>query len=388
MKRRTITGLFVFVLAIAPVSSLFAADGVIKIGISSSKSGEYADVGASAKNGVEMAIQEINAGKGLTIAGKNYSLEAIFVDNGSDRSTATTNALTLISQNQVLAIVGPQSSDRAIPVGEVVNSFKTPMVTPWATAPDVTRNRPFIFRMTVMYDIQARAITNFVTKEWQASQAAMIYNEVRSDPAGMAKAFRQAFEAENSVVAIEGHRPNDTDFSKQLQAVIDSEADFLYIPDYHKEGLEIVQQARKMGWNKPIVGCNTWSVVDLATKCGTTCNGIVVTGNFAAGGAKDKAKSFVETYQKKYNLPPDEVAALNYDAVYLIAQALKNTDGLSGNIVADRVKLRDQIAATQKFEGVTGTLGFLGTGDPTKCTTLIKFNNGSLDVIDEFCPKN
>lgn len=388
MKRRTIIGLFVFVLAIGPVSSLFAADGVIKIGISSSKSGEYTDVGASAKNGVEMAVQELNAGNGLTVGGKSYTVEPIFVDNGSDRSTAINNALFLIAQNQVLAIVGPQSSDRAIPVGEVVNAFKTPMVTPWATAPEATRNRPFIFRLTVMYDAQAKTITDFVTKEWKARQAAMVYNEVRSDPAGMAKAFRQAFEKEHTMVAVEGHRPNDTDFNRQLQAVIDSGADFLYVPDYHKEGLEIIQQARKMGWDKPIAGSNTWSVIDLAIKCGAACNGIVVTGNFAAGGAEGKAKTFAENYQKKYNLPPDEVAALNYDAVHLIAQALKNTSGLSGNIVADRAKLRDQIAATKKFDGVTGTLGFMGTGDPARCTSLIKFNNGSLDIIDKFCPEN
>ncbi|MDL2274847.1 ABC transporter substrate-binding protein [Desulfosarcina sp. OttesenSCG-928-G10] len=386
MKRQTLIGLFVFVLAVGPVSSVFAADGVIKIGISSSKSGSYTDVGASAKNGVELAAQEINAGNGLSIGNKTYALELVFVDNGSDRSTASKNALSLISQDQVMAIVGPQSSDRAILVGEVANAFTTPMVTTWATAPEVTRNRPFVFRMTVMYGIQAKAITDFAVKEWKASKAAVIYDEVSSDPSGMTKAFRQAFEKENSVVAIEGHRPSDTDFSRQLQAVINSDADFLYIPDYHKDALAIVKQARQMGWKKPIAGSNTWSLLDLATQCGTACNGVVVTGNFAAGGADGKAEDFVENYRKKYSLPPDEVAALNYDAIYLVAHALKNTGGLSGNLLTDRVRLRDQIAATQAFEGVAGTLGFLGTGDPVKCTTLIRFDNGSLNTIDTSCP--
>lgn len=390
MKRRSMAGLFAFVLAVGPVPTLLAADGVIKLGVSSSKSGSFTNVGSSTKNGAEMAKEEINAGNGLPVGGKTYTMELVYVDNGSDRSSASTNALMLISQHQVMAIVGPQSSDRAIAVGEVANSFRTPMITPWSTSPLTTQNRQFVFRMPVMYDIQAIATTKFAAKEWKATKAAVLYDEISPYPTGMAKAFRQAFEKANgqgSVVVFETFRTSDVDFSKQLQEIVSSGADFLYTPQHYEEVPLIVHQARKMGWKKPITGSNSWSGGDLMGKCGDECKGLYFTGNFASGGVEGKAKTFTDNYQKKYKVLPDEVSALTYDAVRLIAESLKNTGGLTGNLVEDRVKLRDQIAATKRFEGVTGTLGYFGTGDPTKCTVVIKIDDqGLLTNHEQVCP--
>ena len=390
MKRRYTAGLAALLLATTPVSSLLAADGVIKIGISSSSSGSFANVGASTKNGAEMAIKELNGGSGIPISGKTYSIELVYVDNGSDRTSANTNALALITQHKVMAIVGPQSSDRAIAVGEVANSFKTPMISPWSTSPLTTLNRPYVFRMPVLYDIQATATTKFAAKEWKATKAAVLYDEVSPYPNGMAKAFKKVFEGVNgpgSVVAFETFRTKDTDFSKPLQAILNSGADFIYTPQHYEEVPLIVQQARKMGWKKPITGSNSWSGGDLMGKCGDDCKGLYFTGNFAAGGADGKAKAFVEAYKKSYNTLPDEVAALTYDAMHVIGQSLKNTGGLSGNLIDDRTKLRDQIAATKQFGGVTGTLSYQGTGDPVKCTVLIKIDEqGLFTNHDKVCP--
>lgn len=389
MKQRSMAGAMAFVMALASGSSLYAADGVIKLGISSSKSGSFANVGTSTKNGAEMARQEVNAG-GLPIGGKTYIIEFVYVDNSSDRSAASTNALTLISQHQVMAIVGPQSSDRAIPVGEVANSFKTPMVTPWSTSPLTTQNRPYVFRMPVLYDIQATATTKFAAKEWKGTKAAVLYDEISPYPTGMARAFKKVFENANgpaSVVAFETFRTKDVDFSKQLQTIINSGADFLYTPQHYEEVPLIVRQARKMGWKKPITGSNSWSGGDLMSLCGDDCKGLYFTGNFAPGGVEGKAKTFVDNFKKTYNVLPDEVSALTYDSVHLIAQSLKNTGGLSGNIVVDRVKLKDQLAATKNFEGVTGKLAYHGTGDPDKCAVVIKIDgNGLFNDHERVCP--
>lgn len=369
---------------------LFAADGSIKLGISSSMSGSFANVGASTKNGAELAQSEANAGAGFKIGNKTYTLDFVFVDNTSNRSSAGINALKLISQDKVMAIVGPQSSDRAIAVGEVANSFKTPMVTPWSTSPLTTLNRPYVFRMPVLYDIQAVATTQFAAKEWKATKAAVLYDEVSPYPTGMAKAFQKVFEGVNgagSVVAFETFRTGDSDFGKQLRAILNSGADFIYTPQHYEEIPRIVQQARKLGWNKPITGSNSWSGGDLMSLCGNDCKGLFFTGNFAAGGAKGKAKVFVDNYQKTYNKIPDEVAALTYDAVKLITQCLQETGGLTGNLLQDRTNLRERLAAVKNFEGVTGTLGYHGTGDPAKCAVLIKIDqNGLFTTHDTVCP--
>lgn len=390
MKRQTMASLLTLFFTFVPAQALFAADGTLKLGISTSKSGSFANVGASTKNGAELAQQEFNAGSGSKIGDKTYSLELVYVDNSSSRSAATTNVIRLISQDQVIAVVGPQSSDRAIAVGEIANSFKTPMVTPWSTSPLTTLNRNYVFRMPVLYDIQAVATTRLAAKEWKATKAAVLYDEVSPYPTGMAKAFKQIFEGVNgpgSVVAFETFRTGSTDFSKQLNAIINSGADFIYTPQHYEEVPLIVHQAKKMGWKKPITGSNSWSGGDLMGICGDDCKGLIFTGNFAPGGTTGIAKAFVDKYQKAYNKLPDEVAALTYDAVKLIAQSLQKTGGLSGNLIEDRTKLKDQLAATKNFEGVTGTLSYKGNGDPTKCATVIKIDeNGIFANIDKVCP--
>jgi len=390
MKERTMVSLLAIFLAVAPASNLFAADGTIKVGVSCSTSGALAAVGVSTINTAELAKKEINAAGGIKIGDKTYNLELAIVDNASDRSASTSNVLKLISQEQVIAIVGPQSSDRAIVVGEIANSFKTPMVSPWSTSPLTTLNRPYVFRMSILYDIQAGATTKLAAKEWKATKAAILYDEVNPYPTGMAKAFKANFEKANgpgSVVAFETFRTGNKDFSKQLAAIINSGADFLYTPQHYQEVPLIVHQAKAMGWKKPITGSNSWAGGDLMDLCGAECKGMFFTGNFAAGGTKGKAKSFVDTYQKAYNKLPDEPGALTYDAFYFIAQALKNTGGLTGNIVQDRTKLRDQLAVTKNFEGITSTMSFNGNGDPVKCAVVVKIDDSGLFTIHEtVCP--
>lgn len=390
MKQHTMASVLALCLIVFPFGEILAEDSVVKLGISASLSGSFTSVGASVKNSVELARREIQEEGGLKIGGKNYGVEAIYVDNASNRSAATTNILNLIGQKHIIAIVGPMSSDRAIAVGELANSFRTPMVTPWSTSPLTTLNRPYVFRVPILYDLQAMAITKFAAKEWKASKAAILYDEISPYPTGMAKAFKEYFESVNgvgSVVAFETFRTGETDFGKQLTAILNSNADFLFTPQHYQEVPLIVRQAKKMGWKKPITGSNSWAGGDLMGQCGDDCKGLTFAGNFAPGGTRGIAKQFVDKYQKEYNILPDEPAALTYDAVKLIFQALQKTGGLSGNLVDDREKLKDQIAATKNFEGVTGNMSYQGTGDPAKCAVIIKIDDqGIFTNIDTVCP--
>jgi branched-chain amino acid transport system substrate-binding protein len=188
-------------------------------------------------------------------------------------------------------------------------------------------------------------------------------------------------------VAFEANRTGETDFSKQLQVILNSGADFLYVPQHHGEVSLIVQQAKKKGWKKPITGSTSWGGGNLVEKCGDECQGLFFTSNFAPGGAKGISKTFVDSYQKAYNKLPDEPTSLTYDAIKVLAKALTNMGGLSGDLAQDRKTLRDQIAGTKNFEGVTGTFSYKGSGDPERCTTIVKIDDhGQFVMHDKICP--
>ena len=389
MKQRSILCATVALIT-CTAPTLHAADGTIKIGLNAAMTGSYAEAGKSTRQGADLAMQEINAAGGVKVGDKTYKIEMVYGDNQSNRSAGTTLALDHIVKNQVLAIVGPQSSDRAIAVGELANAYKTPMVTPKSTNPLTTLNRPYVFRMSFLDGVQVVATTKYAAKAWHAKKAAVLYNIILPYPSNMAHSFKKYFEEVNgagSVVAFESFRRGDTDFSKQLAAILASGADFLYAPNEYGESALIVQQARKKGWTKPITGGDAWGSGNLVEQCGQDCNGSLFTGNFAATGVTGKAKDFVDRYQKAYQKLPDETATLTYDAMNLVLQAIAKTGGLSGDIFQDRVKVQEQLAATKKFEGVGGTIGYQGNGDPKKCVSMIKIgDDGKFTFAEEICP--
>jgi branched-chain amino acid transport system substrate-binding protein len=388
--RQRILGVVFFLLFNFPGTYVFAEPEQINIAVNIPLSGGLALVGTGAKNVTEMAKNEIDAAGGIKIGGKVYTLNFIYGDNASNKSVGTALVIDQISKQQALAVIGPYSSDRAIPLGEVANSFRTPMITPWSTAPLTTLNRSFVFRIAYVYSVEAMATTRFSAKEWKADKAAVLYDELNPYSSGVAKSFKESFESTNgsgSVVAFETNRTGETNFSRQLQVILNSGADFLYLPQHDGEVSLIVQEAKKKGWKKPITGSTSWGGGDLVGRCGADCKGLYYTANFAPGGATGATKTFVDNYQKAYNKLPDEPTSLTYDAVQLLVQSLKKMGGLSGDLFQDRKSLRDQIAITKNFEGVTGTLSYKGSGDPERCATIVKIDDtGQLVVHDKICP--
>jgi branched-chain amino acid transport system substrate-binding protein len=371
-------------------ATLWAADGTIKLGISGSESGSFSSPGEMLRNAVKLVKQEVDASGGIKIGGKSYTLDPIIVNNASSRTSGTTNALALIGKDKVMAIVGPLSSDRAIAVGEIANAFKTPMVTPLSTSPLTTLNRPYVFRMPMMFDIQSKATTEFAAKEWKATKVAILYDEVSPYPTGLAKAFKAYFEKINgpgSVVAVETFRTGDFDFSKQLERIMKTDAEFIYTPQHDTEVPMIIRQAKSIGWTKPITGGNGWAAGDLLGQCGSDCKGMYFTGHFAPDGATGQAKVFVDKYKQAFGKTPGETAALSYDAMHLIVQALEKMNQITGNVVTDRENLKTQIAATTNFQGITGKVAFHGTGDPERCAVMVKITDqNELVNYTTICP--
>ncbi|WP_028582852.1 ABC transporter substrate-binding protein [Desulfogranum mediterraneum] len=367
-----------------------AARQTIKLGFDIPLTGEFTVVGNNAKNVGQMINEQLRKQGGLKVGDISYEVDFVYADNASTPAGASSQVLNLVSAQQVVAIVGPLSSRQAIPAAEVANAFATPIISPWSTSPKTTKNRPFAFRSGYLVDIQAPVLTTFVRKQFGAEKAAVLYDIVDTYPRFMAKDFKRVFEAVSgpgSVVAYEEFRTGDTDFTRQLQRIVASGADVLFTPQHYNEVPSIVRQARKLGWNKPIVGSNSWAGGDLISECGDDCNGLYFVGNYAAGGAVGVSRQFARVYQERYGVLPDEVAGLTWDAVWIMLEAIKNTGGLGNDLVSDRQRIRDQLVSIKDFEGVTGTLSFNASGDPTKCAVMIKISDeGVLTHHETLCP--
>ncbi|EFL51569.1 Extracellular ligand-binding receptor [Solidesulfovibrio fructosivorans JJ]] len=388
MKRSWLIALFLVLVAAAPVR---AAD-TIKLGFNIPLTGDIPDVGESSKNAAEMLKKKINDAGGITVGGKKYLVEFVYEDNESKAESALSAARKLITQDDVLGIVGPQSSKQAVPAAEASNDLKAPMMAPWSTNPNTTKDRPYVFRGCFLDTFQGPTAAKFATEEFKAKKAAVLYDIASDYPKGLAEDFKAAFEkihGPGSVVAFETFTTKDVDFSAQLTNIAKSGADVLFVPQYYNEVPLIVKQAKSLGFDKPIMGSDSWGSGDLMGLCGDDCKGYFFVTHYAAAGAKGKTKEFIDEYTKLYNKTPDDVAALTWDGANLMLDGVKAMPAITGDMAKDREALMKAMAGIKKFEGITGNMSYPATGphDPIKCAVVVKIDdNGKFAFYKSVCP--
>jgi branched-chain amino acid transport system substrate-binding protein len=388
--RKILQGLILgLVVVMAMPFSAWSADaGVVKIGFNIELTGDNPDVGASSKNAGEMFLKK---NPKIEVGGKSYTLKFIYDDNEYKAESAVKANTKLITEEGVIGIIGPQASSQAVPAGEVANNYMTPMISPWSTNPNTTLNRPYVFRGCFLDPFQGPVLADFATETLGAKKAAVLYDIAADYPKGLAEFFKEAFEklhGAGSVVAFESFTTGDKDFSAQMTNIMGSKADVLMVPQYYSEVPLIIRAAKEMGWTKPILGSDSWGGGDLMGLCGDDCKGYYFSSHYAAAGAKGETKKFIDEYTAAYGKTPDDVAALTWDAVGLMVQAIKNTKGLSGDVKADRTKVKDALVAVKDYPGITGAMTFNPEGDPKKCAVVVKINDqGQFEFYKSVCPK-
>ncbi len=380
-----VAGIALTALTAAPV---FAGGQTIKIGVNLSDTGPLSSFVTDIRSGITLAKEEINQAGGLTIGGKKYEIVVLDYDNTFKKSKASSLTMQAIAKDKIIAMILPLLSDFAIQSAGIANSYKVPAVAVNTTSPKITKNRAYAFRTSASYDEMAGAAVELANKEWHAKKAAILYDELNGYCTDMAKTFKKQFTAAHgaqAITAVETFRHGDTSYKKQLEKIIASNPDFLYLPQYAEEIASVVKGLRAMGWNKPITGAHSWNSPDLTKKCGRDCNNLFFTANFIANGAVKGMKNFADLYQAKYKKAPTESAAFGYEAFRIITNALVQTGGLSGSIAKDRSKLRDAIAATN-YDGATGKIAYKGSGEPVKCPLVVKIdNNGEFVKQFSYC---
>ena len=368
----------------------FGRKTTIKVGINAPMTGDIPKVGEGSKYAAQMWLEDIEKAGGIEVGGKKYPVEIIVEDNESKAESAVKANTKLITQDDVLIIVGPQSSKQAVPAGDVANNYKTPMISPWSTNPATTADRPFVFRGCFLDPFQGPVLANFITEEFGFTKAAVLYDVASDYPKGLAEFFKAAWEEKHgagSVVAYESFTTKDTDFSSQLTKIIRSDAQVLFTPQYYNEVALIVQQAHDLGWDGPIVGSDSWGSAETVELCGEDCYGQFFSTHYAAAGAQGATKEFIDRYNAKYGYIPDDVAALTWDALRLAQTAIENAGELTGDIEKDRQAVRDALAKVENFKGITGDMTFTEEGDPKKCAVIVKISDqGEYEFYKQICP--
>ena len=390
MKKRSVFTLFVLLLVGA---TLLGACGdakaePIKIGINAPITGDIPKVGEGTKFAAEMWLEDI--GGELKVGDKTHKVELVIEDNESKAESATKANTKLITQDEVLIIVGPQSSKQAVPAGGVANDNKTPMVSPWSTNPNTTLDRPWIFRGCFLDPFQGPVVANFVTEEFGFTKAAVLYDIASDYPKGLAEFFQSAWEdlhGAGSVVSFESFTTGDVDFSAQLTKIKNSGAEFFFTPQYYNEVGLIVQQAHELGWDAPIIGSDSWGSAETVELCGKDCYGLFFSTHYAAAGATGATKAFIDRYNDEHGYVPDDVGALTWDTIRLAQQAIEDCGEISGDIDKDRKCVRDALAKIKDFDGITGQMTFTEEGDPVKCAVIVKISDaGEFEFYKSACP--
>jgi branched-chain amino acid transport system substrate-binding protein len=366
-----------------------AAPTEIKIGLDVPMTGDIAYVGTQSQRAAEMKSADVNDAGGLDVGGKKYKINIIVADNESKAESATAAATKLITQDKVLAIVGPQASKQAVPTGEVCNENETPMISPWSTNPNTTLNRPWVFRACFLDPFQGPVVANFATQEFGYTKAAVLYDVASDYPKGLAENFRDGWEeihGAGSVVAFESFTTGDTDFSAQLTKIKGSGAEFFFTPQYYNEVPLIVKQAQELGLAMDIIGSDSWGDPKTIELCGDACEGLYFSTHYAAEGATGATKTFIDRYNADYGEIPGDVAALTWDALDILLKAIQNTGALTGDLAKDREAVKDELGKVAGFVGITGKMTFTPDGDPIKCAVIVKIEGGKFKFFDQACP--
>lgn len=371
----------VILLVVLTVVSLVAAGcaqtggaQTIKVGVVAELTGDIPAVGASCKNAAEMAVKEINDAGGLEVGGKKYQIELFIEDNAGKADQSASAAQKLITQQNVVAIIGPNASRYAIPASEIAESAKVVLISPWSTNPkttlDAKTNAPkqYVFRAAFIDDFQGRVVAKFALDSLGAKKAAVLYDVASDYNKGIAEFFKKTFEESGgTVVAFETYTTNDKDFSAQLTKIKNAAPDVVFLPNYYSEVPLQIQQAKRLGITVPFLGSDSWGSEELIKLCGADCEGYYFSTHYAADNATPVAKKFIDGYTAKYGVTPDDVAALTYDSFGILWTALKN----AGKV--DRQAVRDAVAKIPNYEGVTGTMQFKeGSGDPIKSAVILQ----------------
>ena len=349
-------------------SSSGSAEGkTVKLGFVTAYTGPGAAYGVAMKEGVDLAVEEINKNPNtkVKIDLKTYDTKLV-------KAEAINAFKKCIEQDKVLAIEGPMTSGEMFAAGPVAQQSKIVAFGTGTTAPGITDIGDYIFRNAIPGKLAIPVTVKKAHDKLGFKKVAVLYSNNNDQMVGENKIYQELFkEMGLEVVATETFADKDTDFSAQLTKIQAANPDVLVIAGLYQEGSLIVKKAREMGMNQPIIGNNGFNSPAYIEQSGAAADGTLVATPWNPESKSEKAQAFRKAFVAKYGHEPDQFAAQAYDAMYVMHQAVEQS-----GTTTDRKKFRDTLAQIKNFEGATGKFEFDQNRDPKMDLAVLEVKDG------------
>ena len=347
--------------------------GTIKIGLISSLSGPVGVYGKSVKNGVSIAINAINASGGIN----GQKVQLITYDDHGDSEESITLVSKLITEDKIVALIGPIISSTALTVAPLAEQNKIPMITPTATAVEVTKNNSYVFRAASLdFDI-GKTMANFSRKRLGAKTAAIFYNQEDNYSVILAEAFKATFEEAGGKITVYSAYDNTiTNFTQQLSLIKKNTPDVLFNPDYYNTAGLLATQVKKMGIKTTLLGGDGWDGIQRNYL--SAAEGSYFLNHFSLDDKSPFSQNFIKDYKKTYRgEDPTALSSLGYEAAQILLAAIKKAQS------TDSTQILSMLQATN-LSLLSGRITLDSNGDPIKNLYVLKVEKGKIKLIEKF----
>jgi branched-chain amino acid transport system substrate-binding protein len=341
-------------------------------------SGRTSSFGQSTKNGVEMAADEINKAGGIN----GRQIQIITEDDQGEPNKAATVVTKLINQDKVQALLGEVASSNSLAAAPKAQEAKVPMISPSSTNPAVTQVGDYIFRVCFIDPFQGEVMAKFSANNLKAKRAAILYDFNSDYSRGLYQFFKRSFTSlGGQIVSEQSYTQGDRDFSGQLTAIRSANPEVIYVPGYYGEVGVISNQTKQLGIKAPLLGGDGWDAPQLWQLGGASLNGNYISNHYSVDDPSPAIQKFVADYKGRYGILPDALAALGYDSMKVLGDAVKRAG------TTESVKLRDAIGQTKNFPGVTGQITIDQNRNAVKPAVVLKLQNGKFVYETTIAPE-
>ncbi|MCC7077878.1 MAG: ABC transporter substrate-binding protein [Acidimicrobiia bacterium] len=343
----------------------------VRIGVVALADAERRDFGGEVPtvDAARLAVSQANEVGALSARRRRLHFQLVVADAQETPESAVEAAQQLVSRDEVVAFVGPQSSRQAIAVAEVAEKAGVPMISPLSTNPATTAGKKFAFRVAFLDDFQGRVLARVAVDQLGALTGAVLYDVSSPYNKTLAEVFSACFaEFGGTIVATETYTAGTTDFNPQLERIKATAPDVLFLPNYVADVVPQVEQAKAEGIDAKLLGGDAWDIVTFPTR--PEFQGATFTTHWYEGVDSAPSRAFTEEYREAYGRAPDVVAATTFDAVGLLVAAVDAAGS------TDPTRIQEALATLDDFPGVTGDISYENSGDPTKPVFVLTIGDG------------